>query len=283
MDKKIKFFLQIVTICGYTLAHTVCISAFNSPSQGKINKDGINVRVDSTTSSPILGTLRRDDTVTLTGKKYSWYKIILPQNFSGFVASEYLEITKGKKGTVKANSLNIRHAPSLEAFVIGRIPKGETVHIKTTDNEWTDINCYPYAYGWVHKKFIEDITPGEIKTVHPPQQKIILPKQIDIPERKEEAKVPKEIKEKVKSHLEEKVEKPSSLPLTKGILKKIKRKERRCPANYMLENDTGLIFLKINSHNIEPSRFLGKHVSVWGRVKSSSCIYIEVTHILPYP
>ena len=74
---------------------------------------------------------------------------------------------------------------------------------------------------------------------------------------------------------------PSSPPIAIGRLEKMKRKDSSCPANYMLKNDTGFILLKIKLKEVNPALFIKKEVAIWGRVKNSSCIFIDVTHIIP--
>lgn len=277
MNKKPKFLFWVFTIAWCTFTCVTCVYSLDFPSYGKIKKDGVNVRADSTTHSRILGTLGQSNTITLIGEKYSWYRVILPSHFKCFVASQYLKKTQGDKGIVTISSLNIRHTPSLEANIIGRLPEGEEVSIEKIDNEWTQINCYPFAYGWVHKKFVECVPPGEIKETRLLEKKLI-------PQETPGGGEAKPVLERKQNEtgivsIEEKDEAPSSSALAKGTFKKIEVKKIKCPANYMLESEKGFILLKIKSESINLAPLLGKTVTVWGRVKIDSCVYIEATHI----
>lgn len=120
-----------------------------------VTKDKINVRVDSTVMSKSLGKLPKGSIVDALTEKYKWVKIKLPRNFTCYVSSEYIERIPGKKGRVTATSLNLRDRPSLNAYTIGKIPKGTLVSVLEKKGKWYKIRAYPHAYGWIHKKFLK--------------------------------------------------------------------------------------------------------------------------------
>ena len=139
-------------------------------SIGEITKDGINARVDSTVGSFSLGYLNKGEKVEVIDKKYNWCKIILPERFISYVSVQYVKETSQNKGKVTASTVNLRKAPSLQAPVIGRLKKADTLYIVSKTDGWYKVKGYPYAQGWVHGNFVktgqEDLGAGERK----PQQ-----------------------------------------------------------------------------------------------------------------
>lgn len=120
----------------------------------KVIKDKINVRIDSTVTSKILGVLNEDETVEILKESRDWIKILLPKRFKGFVSSQYVKKTSKVVGIVTASQLNLRIKPSLESYVIGKVKKNSELKLLRQNNDWYEISAYPYAKGWVHKKFL---------------------------------------------------------------------------------------------------------------------------------
>lgn len=120
----------------------------------KVIKDKINVRIDSTVTSQILGVLNEDETVEILKESRDWIKILLPKRFKGFVSSQYVKKTSKVVGIVTASQLNLRIKPSLESYVIGKVKKNSELKLLRQNNDWYEISAYPYAKGWVHKKFL---------------------------------------------------------------------------------------------------------------------------------
>lgn len=229
---------------------------------GKVEKEGLNIRTDSTITSPVIGKLTKNEYVEIIKEKYGWYKIRLPKRFRCYVYSRYLRKIDKNKGEVSASSLNVRSGPSLNAPIIGKVKKGDILNTTKDGKEWVEINCYPYAWGWVYKPFVK-----------------LLPK--GTPEKKEfsEEKEEKKGKEKVQE-AEKKSKEVNSQPyIAKGKLKRLKREIKGCKANYILENETGFLLLRIASQEINPKNFLGKEIKIWGGIESEKCVYINVERI----
>ncbi|MCK5492646.1 MAG: SH3 domain-containing protein, partial [Candidatus Omnitrophica bacterium] len=98
--------------------------------------------------------LNEDETVEVLKESRDWIKILLPKRFKGFVSSEYVKRISKVKGMVTASQLNLRIKPSLESSVIGKIKKKSELKLLRQNNDWYKISVYPYANGWVHKKFL---------------------------------------------------------------------------------------------------------------------------------
>ncbi len=220
------------------------------PFKGIVKENGVNVRADSTVNAPSLGKLYKGEVIDIVREKYSWYKFKLPLRFKCYVASKYLTKISSKGARVIPSSLNVRISPSLEAPIIGRLNKGQVVLVLGESDGWTQIRCYPYTWGWVHKKFIK-ILPSESQEKNNAISSTSLQKknQIALPP-----------------------------PLAKGILKRLPKKFKKCKANYFLKNEGGIILLQINSINVE--NLINKKVAIWGKSRDNKCIYVKVEKIL---
>ena len=223
---------------------------FTFPLKGIVKEDGVNVRADSTVSASLLGKLYKKETIDIVKEKYGWYKFKLPLRFNCYVASKYLTKISSKEAKVIPSSLNIRISPSLEAPIVGKLSKNQVVLVLKESNGWTQIRCYPYAWGWVHKKFIE-IVPFENLEKRKPISS---------------ASIQKKKKRAV-----------SPPPLAKGTLKKLSKRLKKCKANYFLENKGGIILLQIDNINVET--LINKKVAIWGKSRNDKCIYVIVEKI----
>jgi SH3-like domain-containing protein len=135
----------------------------------KAIKQGVNIRLDSTSLSESIGTLSSQDKVRVIDEKYNWCKIKLPARLSCWVWSEFIETDEKNRGEVEANNLNIRNQPSLDGKIIGSLNKNDKIKIKSKKKDWLEISCYQHAYGWVHSKLLEEVTQEE-KKVNPYKQ-----------------------------------------------------------------------------------------------------------------
>jgi uncharacterized protein YgiM (DUF1202 family) len=129
----------------------------------KATKQGVNIRLDSTSLSESIGTLSSQDKVKVIDEKYNWYKVKLPARLSCWIWSEFIKTDEKNRGKVKANNLNIRNRPSLDGKIIGSLYENDKIKIKSKKKDWFEIPCYPHAYGWVHSKLLEEITQEEEK------------------------------------------------------------------------------------------------------------------------
>ncbi len=122
-----------------------------------VTKDGINVRIDSTTSSASLGYLVKGETIEGIKSKFEWYKIKLPKRFYCYIAEDFIKKIGTNRIKVIASKVNLRSTPSLESYIIGMAPKDALFYSIDKVDGWIKIRGYPYVYGWVHKKFLKEI------------------------------------------------------------------------------------------------------------------------------
>ena len=104
-----------------------------------------NVRSDSTTGADILTVVSPDVVLEATLAAYDWYKVKLPPQTPAYVASQYIN----DRGECTVTKLNIRKEPSTTGAIIGKIQQGDVVAVMERNGEWTRINAYPYAQGWI--------------------------------------------------------------------------------------------------------------------------------------
>lgn len=145
-----RFFLVFLLIIFF-----LSPAPFSFSSKYIVIKKRVNVRVDSTITSFSLGYLLKGEIVEVIKEKYDWYKITLPPRFNCFIFKEFTEKIGADKIKVIASEVNLRSSPSLEAFIIGKSPKGAVFPLVEELDQWVKIQGYPYLNGWVHKKLLK--------------------------------------------------------------------------------------------------------------------------------
>jgi len=140
-----RLFVLLILLCFET--------AVFAADEYTVLEDDVNVRTDSTVGSPSLGFLSKEDEVTVLSDKYEWCRVILPERFPSYISAELVEKTADLV-RVKRDNVNLRSQPSLEAPVLGNAPQDATFRLVENGNEWVKVSAYPYAQGWVHRKFL---------------------------------------------------------------------------------------------------------------------------------
>ncbi len=130
------------------------------PFLGLVTHDQINVRAGASINFEALCQLAVNEKVSVVGKSYNWYKIILPKDATGYVYEKYVTVfpcaikVEGAEGLITANRVNIRAKPGDSFSIIGQINKGEQVKILKESGRWYSIEPTENCFGWVHEKFI---------------------------------------------------------------------------------------------------------------------------------
>jgi len=99
---------------------------------GKVNTRSLNLRMESSLKSPVVGRVKRDEQVIITGRQGSWLELKAPEAVKVYVSEAY--ISKGKT----LIDLTMRSAMSGKAPDFGKLPKGSQVKVMEER-----------AYGWV--------------------------------------------------------------------------------------------------------------------------------------
>lgn len=240
--KNIKNFKRVVLIIIILALFPNCIFANETNKIGTVNRDDINVRLDSRVTADVLGILKKGETVSIVGSNYNWYNIIVPKRFSCFAASEFLNKIAADKYEVAVPILNLREKPSLDSQILGKVEeKTVLTAVKTVNKNWLEVVANPYVSAWVHQKFL------------------------DVSERKA-------VEEK------EPVEKKSEKVSISGKLYDLEKNDS-CSANYKLKSARTVVNLKIGD-SFNPQKMRRKRVAVMGQRKDDAgCSYIEVEDI----
>ena len=156
--KRSYFALPTLFLCAFI--SFLCLKTYPAETSQKyaVVKNGINIRIDSTVQSHSLGKLRMGERVDVLAEKFSWYKIKLPKRFNCYIAKELIKKIDNKNVVTKGKKINLRASPSLEAYIIGKAPKGVNFSLIAETQAWVKVQGYPYMHGWVHKQFLKDIT-----------------------------------------------------------------------------------------------------------------------------
>ena len=242
----------IKTICLILILFTSVplIEAF--PLTGRISKDNINIRSDSTTYGEIIARLKKGDTARIIKEKFDWYRIVLPSKLIVYVDKNYLKRKDNTHFIVTATVLNLRAKPSMSASVVGKVKKGTVLRYAKDEGKWMGVYGFPHAYGWVHKKFVD--------IVNLPQRKTQSSIQNPTPSTKRKQQQPLKI---------------YNIFIVKGVLYKL-NSLKNCPANYKIKDGITIFFLTINN-NVD--NLVGKEVIVKGKRHYQNCPYIEVEEV----
>lgn len=148
-----------------------------TPSKPTTSKDGkvtgistsLNVRSGAGTNHSIIGSLKPNQSVKITGESGSWYKIDFNGSV-GYVSKQYVTVTAG--GSINQNNnqsnnankvigtvydvttrLNVRNSASTSAGIIGYLYAGNKVEIIGETGNWYKIDINGKV-GYVSKDFV---------------------------------------------------------------------------------------------------------------------------------
>ncbi|MDK0564225.1 SH3 domain-containing protein [Clostridium perfringens] len=156
---------------GYVQAKDIRVLGdnLNQDNFGLISANQLNVRTSPNENGQVIGTLHKNDKVSVLDKSIDgWYKI----DFNGrraYVSSKYVNLISYKnneikkevkkepvEGTGKVNintALNVRQAATNNSRIIGSLKGGEKVNIINESNGFYKIE-FNNSYGYVYAKYI---------------------------------------------------------------------------------------------------------------------------------
>lgn len=251
MTKKASILIVFLLIC--------CVAARAEerfPFLGEITSDDVNIRAGQSVNFERLCQLKQGREVVVLGRKYSWYKIRLPQEADCYVNAKYVQPRIENIGMVTTNRVNLRAGPFKDASLLGRVNKGTRVRIKGKKDDWYQIEPIQEASGWISDNFIKfksyAVPPVEI--VQEPSRNIYRQtKQVDEEKTKEE----RPIKEQ---------EKKPELLTAVGRLEDLGRVVSSKDIRYKLVIDERTAYYLIGHSRIfDP--FINLNVSIQGKVR----------------
>ena len=119
---------------------------------GFIKNDGANVRAGDNINFASLCKLEEGDPVKVIGKRYSWYKILLPEKAHVYIKGDFVEIVPDKKeAEINALNVNLRAGPGTKYAIVGQVSKPDKIHIVAEEEDaWYKITPPKNIAGWVH-------------------------------------------------------------------------------------------------------------------------------------
>lgn len=122
------------------------------PKTGFIKNNGAQILAGDNINFETLCKLKESDPVKITGKRYSWYKIILPKYAYLYIAKDLVIPEKDvKTGAVAGVNVNLRAGPGGNYSVVSQISKPEKVKIISDTGEWFKIEPPENTTGWIHE------------------------------------------------------------------------------------------------------------------------------------
>ncbi|SEA03128.1 SH3 domain-containing protein [Lachnospiraceae bacterium NK3A20] len=111
-----------VLAASAALAVTISLAApgFSAfAATGKVTAADVNVRSDATTTSSVVGTANSGDTLELGESKddadgATWYQVTLPSGSTGYIRSDFLEISEDEEGGEDASNADSASTASTE-------------------------------------------------------------------------------------------------------------------------------------------------------------------------
>ncbi|MBA3052928.1 MAG: SH3 domain-containing protein [Candidatus Omnitrophica bacterium] len=131
---------------------------------GFVKNDGANVRAGDNVNFTSLCNLEKGDPVKITGKRYSWYKVILPRKACVYIRKDFVgDVSEKGEAGVIAERVNLRAGADTKYAILGQISKPEKIHIVAEEAGWYKIFPPEGTSGWIHSSqlrfSIEGISP----------------------------------------------------------------------------------------------------------------------------
>lgn len=161
--KTLKYTLTGLFILWLLFISTSQAAEDSSLFLGRVNAEGINVRVDSTINSEILCTVNQGDTVEVVRQFYEWYKIKLPQLAPSFIHKSMLSAIDNKTARVIKDNVNIRLGPNNTSVILGKAENAELIEIVEDKGDWYRIKPVNNSFAWIHSKFIDRVADALVK------------------------------------------------------------------------------------------------------------------------
>lgn len=151
-------------IASWLVEDQGAVESSKKTAVSKVN--ALNIRIEPSTSSAVIGQLMAGDAVEITGRKGDWASIVSKGN-DGWVHTDYItEISESDSGqagttskqqtnkaeefTVSVDALNVRQEPGLSSKKIGLIRNGEVYPVVQVDGNWVKIKLNNKTEAWVY-------------------------------------------------------------------------------------------------------------------------------------
>ena len=126
----------------------------------------LNIRQKASTSSKVVGKLKKNAVATKVSTSGSWTKI-KSGSITGYVSNDYIisgdaieeyarKNVKVKSAKITATTLNVRASASTKAKTLGKLKKGQKITVKAVGKKWVRFS-YNNKNGYILKEYV-DIT-----------------------------------------------------------------------------------------------------------------------------
>ena len=126
----------------------------------KVTASKLNVRSGAGTNYGIIGSVVKDQTLSVVSKSGSWYKINY-NGRTGYVSSDYVQASgtttppaESTTYTVTASTLNVRSGAGTSYASIGSVTKGQKLSVVSKSGSWYKIN-YNGRTGYVSSDYVQ--------------------------------------------------------------------------------------------------------------------------------
>jgi hypothetical protein len=128
------------------------VAAKFQPFTGKIIKNKVRMRLQSTYDGAVLRELNRNDLVIVLGETEDFYAVQPPADFRAYVFRTYV-----LDNVIEGNRVNVRLKPELEAPVVAQLNSGDRVEgtVHSANNKWLEIKIPETARFYIAKEYIE--------------------------------------------------------------------------------------------------------------------------------
>jgi uncharacterized protein YgiM (DUF1202 family) len=238
--------------------------AANTPQQGTLKGDRVNVRVAPDLKAETLTQLNKGASVsvleskstTASGKdgaqKIEWLRIAMPETAKVYVHKDFVA-----NGVVTAETLNVRSGPANTHAIVATLKKGDRVDVLGTKNNWLVIKPPANATAWIAAQYVE--VAASVMAKNEPQISEIKTPEPRAPETPPQIEQPRPV---------EFIQRDGILRI--GVLLPA---DEHAPAGAThklnVEGTTGLDFtlcyIKWVNPDLRPERHIGKHLRIRGR------------------
>lgn len=128
------------------------------PKIAFIRNDGANIRAGDNVNFESLCRLEKGDPIKIVDRRYSWFKIVLPNNARMYIKGSYVDLDPEEKttGIVNAIHVNLRAGPDTKHSILAQVSKPETLKILSEKNGWYQIRPTRGSCGWIHSSQIKE-------------------------------------------------------------------------------------------------------------------------------
>jgi len=136
----------------------------------KVTASKLNVRSGAGTNYGIIGSVVKDQMLSVVSKSGSWYKINY-NGRTGYVSSDYVQASgtttppaESTTYTVTASTLNVRSGAGTSYASIGSVTKGQKLSVVSKSGSWYKIN-YNGRTGYVSSDYVQASATASPKLV----------------------------------------------------------------------------------------------------------------------